>query len=270
MMSKKLTGTILFLIVFLTMLSPSLDAQCRMTNTAFASGEEIQYDLYFNFGIVNARAGRGSLSVTDANYRGENAYKTVMMLNTSGLAGAFYTVQDTLTSYVDKDLRPLLFTKEALEGKDYSVERQSYTYKDNEIHIRTIRLWNGEESFDEVMTTDVCTYDYLSVLSYVRNFDFSDMVPGDRKYIRFISGRRPVNMYVNYLGITNMKANDGKNYEVINISMTIHDDAFTNQKEALRASLTNDANRIPIVIDTRLKMGSVKAVLREVSGVRNK
>lgn len=257
------------MVAFLVAQVSLLNAQCRMTNRAFASGEEIQYDLYFNFGIVNARAGSGSLSVTDANYRGQNAYKTVMMLNTSGLAGALYTVQDTLTSYVDKDLRPLLFTKDALEGKDYSVERQSYTYKEDGIDIRTIRHWNGEERFDEVITTEDCTYDYLSVLSYVRNFDFSSMVPGDRQYIRFITGKRPVNMYVNYHGVANVKANDGKTYEVINITMTILDDAFTDQKDALKASLTNDLNRIPVVIDTSLKIGSVKAVLRSVTGVRN-
>lgn len=257
------------MVAFLVAQVSLLNAQCRMTNHAFASGEEIQYDLYFNFGIVNARAGSGSLSVTDANYRGQNAYKTVMMLNTSGLAGALYTVQDTLTSYVDKDLRPLLFTKDALEGKDYSVERQSYTYKEDGIDIRTIRHWNGEERFDEVITTEDCTYDYLSVLSYVRNFDFSSMMPGDRQYIRFITGKRPVNMYVNYHGVANVKANDGKTYEVINITMTILDDAFTDQKDALKASLTNDLNRIPVVIDTSLKIGSVKAVLRSVTGVRN-
>lgn len=269
MMTKKTIGAIFFLIAVFTLQVSSLHAQCRVTNQAFASGEEIKYDLYFNFGIVNARAGSGSLTVSDANYRGVNAYKTVMMLNTSGLAGALYTVQDTLTSYVDLDLRPLLFTKEALEGKDYSVERQSYTYRDNSIDIRTIRYWNGEESFDEVMTTEECTYDYLSVLSYVRNFDFSGMSPGDRQYIRFISGKRAVNMYVNYHGIAQVKANDGKNYEVINITLTIHDDAFTNQKDALKASLTNDLNRIPVVIDTNLKIGSVKAMLRSVTGVRN-
>src|SRR5690554_1288569 len=268
-MKKETTRALLYLLVIFMLPFSSLSAQCRMTNHAFASGEEIQYDLYFNFGIVNARAGSGSLVVTDANYRGENAYKTVMMLNTSGLAGALYTVQDTLTSYVDKDLRPLLFTKEALEGKDYSVERQSFTYNKDGIDIRTIRHRNGELSFDEVMTTEECTYDYLSVLSYVRNFDFSGMNPGDRQYIQFISGKRPVDMYVNYHGISTMKANDGNNYEVINITMTIHDDAFTNQKEALKASLTNDLNRVPVVIDTNLKIGSVRAVLRNVSGVRN-
>ena len=149
------------------------------------------------------------------------------------------------------------------------MERQSYTYDGNKISIRAIRHWNGEESFDEVVVTDECTYDYLSVLAYVRNLDFTGMNPGDRNYIRFISGKRAVNMYVNYLGIATVKANDGKNYEVINISMTIHDDAFTNQKDALKASVTNDANRIPVIIDTSLKLGSVKAVLHQVTGVRN-
>ncbi|MDR2816544.1 MAG: DUF3108 domain-containing protein [Proteiniphilum sp.] len=243
-------------------------AQCKLTNTAFISGEDIRYDLYLNFSLLNARAGRGSLSVTEANYRGENAYKTVMLLNTSGLAGSIYTVNDTLTSFIDMNLRPLLFTKEASEGKDYSVERQSYTYEGEKVKIRAFRVWNGEEMFDEVVASDHCTYDYLSVLPYIRNLDYSGMKPGDRYHIRFISGKKTVNMYVNYQGISSVKANDGKKYEVINLSMTILDEAFKDPRDALKASLTNDENRIPVIIDTTLKMGSIRAILREASGIR--
>ena len=267
MMYKKNSTLTIILFSFFSFLP--VHGQCEFTNTAFSSGENIQYDLYFNYGILSARAGRGSLSVTEANYRGENAYKTVMMFNTSGLGGSLYTVNDTLTSYIDRNLRPLLFTKEAFEGKDYSVERQVYTYKGEAISIRALRNRNEKELFDEVVVTDKCTYDYLSVISYVRNLDYTGMKPGYKHYIQFISGRKPVDMYVNYLGTSSIKANNGKTYEVINISMTIHDDAFTNPKESLRASLTNDQNRIPVIINTSLKFGSVRAVLREVSGLRH-
>ncbi|MDD4778174.1 MAG: DUF3108 domain-containing protein [Fermentimonas sp.] len=266
-MIKKTASVVVFLLLLLSF--QKADAQCKMTNTAFASGENIQYDLYFNYGIFRARAGSGSLTVTEANYRGINSLKTVMMLNTSGLAGNIYTVNDTLTSYIDKDLRPLLFTKEAFEGSDYSVERQSYTYNGGIISLRSIRSFNGKEVFDEVFTTEECAYDYLSVLSLIRNLDFTGKKPGDRKYIQFIAGRKAVNMYVNYHGISKVKANNGKTYEVIDITMTILDDAFTNQKDALKASLTNDANRIPVIIDTSLNIGSVRAVMKSASGLRN-
>lgn len=259
----------IFSLLFLLFVSQTADAQCKVKNTAFASGENISYDLYFNFGLFRARAGRGSLSVTESNYRGVNSLKTVMILNTSGLAGNIYPVSDTLTSYIDKDMRPLLFTKEAHEGGDHSIERQSYTYEDNEIKIRTLRHFNGEERFDEVIETDICTYDYLSVLSMIRNIDFSGMKPGERTFIQFISGKKAVNMYVNYQGISNIKANDGKRYEVIDLTLTIHDDAFENQKDALKASLTNDNNRIPIVIDTNLNIGSIRAVLKSATGQKN-
>ncbi|MEA4916781.1 DUF3108 domain-containing protein [Proteiniphilum sp.] len=248
---------------------PVSGQQCKLTNTAFSSGEDIKYDLYLNRGILGVRAGRGSLTVTEANYRGENAYKMVMMLNTSGLAGSFYTVNDTLTSYVDKNLRPLLFTKEAFEGKDYSVERQSYTYEGDKVKIRAYRLWNGKELFDEVINSDHCTYDYLSILPYIRNLDYTGMKPGDRHHIRFISGKKSVNMYVNYQGISSLKANNGEKYEVINLSMTILDEAFANQKDALKASLTNDKNRIPVIIDTTLKIGTIRAILKDISGIRH-
>lgn len=247
----------------------TVNAQCELSNTAFASGEDISYDLYLNRGIFTVRAGKGSLRVTEANYRGGNAYKVVMQLNTTGLAGNIYTVNDTLTSFIDMNLRPLLFTKEAFEGKDYSVERQSYTYGGDSIKIRAYRLWKGVEQFDEMITSGHCTYDYLSVLAYIRNLDYTGMKPGDRRHIRFIAGRKAVNMYVNYQGISSVKGNNGKDYEVINLSMTILDDAFKNQKDALGVSITNDKNRIPIVIDTVLKIGSIRAILKNVSGLRN-
>ncbi len=266
-MIKRIVSLFIFVLLLIG-LQPA-EAQCKLTNTAFASGENIQYDLYFNFGIIRARAGTGSLTVTDANYRGINALKTVMMLNTSGLAGNIYTVNDTLTSYVDSNLRPLIFTKEAFEGSDYSIERQSYTYNGDDITIRSLRNFNGEDVFDEVITTKECAYDYLSVLSLIRNLDFSGQKPGDRRYIQFMAGRKAVNMYVNYMGISKVRANNGKTYEVIDITMTILDDAFTNQKDALKASLTNDINRIPIIIDTSLNIGSVRAVMKSVKGARH-
>lgn len=246
-----------------------LTAQCKVTNTAFTSGENIKYDLYLDLGLFNARAGKGSISISEANYRGENAYKVVMLLNTSGLAGNVYSVNDTLTSYVDMDMRPLLFAKEAFEGKDYTVERQSYSYEGDMVKIRTIRNRNGKELFDEVITSQECTYDYLSVLSYIRNLDYSEMSTGDKQNIRFVSGKKTVNMYVIYQGVSKVKAGNGESYEVINLTMNILDDAFSNQKEALKASITNDQNRIPVVINTTLKFGSIKAVMSDVSGVRH-
>lgn len=267
MINKK--HVFLVTLLFSLLVLQSAKAQCEMVNNTFKSGEKINYDLYFKYGLINARAGKGSLSITEANYKGEQAYKTYMLLNTTGLAGSLYTVNDTLTSFVDMKVRPLLFTKEAFEGSDYSTEKQSYTYVNNSINVRAIRTWNGKPDFDEVVSTDKCAYDYLSVLLYVRNIDYTGMKKGDRKTIHFLSGKSIVTMYVNYLGTSNIRANDGKRYNVINLSMTILDKAFTDQREAIRASLTNDKNRIPIVIDTNLRIGAVRAVLKSFSGERH-
>lgn len=247
----------------------TVNAQCDIVNNAFKSGENIKYDLYFNYGIVNTKAGSGSMSTEMVNYKGESAYNIRMMLNTSGIVGSFYTVNDTLVSYIDMNLRPLLFTKNAFEGKDYSKEVQSFKYSDEGINIRTSRIFNDEKRFDENIRTQDCTYDYLSVLPLIRNLDYTGMGPGDYKNIQFVAGKEIVNMRVNYGGKTKVKANNGKTYDTIQISLSIYDDAFKNKKEAISASLTDDGNRIPVVINTHIRLGVIRAVLKDVSGLRN-
>lgn len=244
-------------------------SQCAVRNTAFKSGEDITFDLYFKYGIVNTRAGRGSMKTSTTNYKGKSVYHINMLLNTSGLARSIYTVNDTLTSYIDMEMRPLLFTKNAFEGKDYSKEVQSYSYSGSTISIRANRIFNGVQQFDETVTTGNCAYDYLSVLPLIRNLDYSDMKPGDKKNIQFLSGKEIVNMSVNYMGKSKIKANDGKTYDTIDISLTILDKAFKNKKEAISASLTDDLNRVPIIINTHLNIGAIRAVMKQVKGLKN-
>lgn len=243
--------------------------KCQMKNEAFKAGEKITYDLYYKYGIVNAKAGTGFMETTQTSYKGKSTYKIHMQANTSGMVNSLYTVNDTLTGYVDMNLAPLLFTKEASEGGDYSKERQVYSYGDDgKINIRTIRSRDGVQSFDEVISTDDCAYDYISILSYARNLNYADMKTGHNTSIQFLSGRKIVNMYVRYLGTTTVKANNGKKYNAIQLSMMILDDAFTNQKEAMRVTLTNDKNRLPIIVDTSLKMGSIRIILKGYSNIR--
>ncbi|MDO5664581.1 MAG: DUF3108 domain-containing protein [Bacteroidia bacterium] len=260
----------LFLLLILAIsLFQGANAQCKVMNNSFRDGENITYDLYFNYGIIKAKAGVGSLKTDMVNYKGNSAYNLRMLLNTTGLAGSVYTVNDTLVSYIDMDLRPLLFTKNAFEGKDYSKEVQAFSYIDDGIKVRTSRIFNGEKSFEETITVNDCAYDYLSVLALIRNLDYSDMQPGDQKQIQFLSGKESVNMGIYYNGKSKIRANNGKTYNTIEISLTIYDKAFNDKKEAISALLTDDLNRIPVVIKTHLKIGAIRAVLKNVTGLRN-
>lgn len=244
-------------------------AQCKMKNTAFNGGENISFNLYYRYGLINAKGGVGSLITTNTNYNGQDAYKISLMLNTTGMVGNIYTVQDTLLSYVNKQLQPLLFTKDAFEGNDYSKERQLYTYKGNSISVRAMRKFNGILKFDEVVKTGKCTYDYLSLIAYARNLNFSGLHPGENLYVQFLSGRSFVNMYIRYKGTSKVKADDGKTYEAIQLTMIILDDAFEDKEEAINVALTNDSNKVPIIIDTKLKIGSIRAVMKSSKGLRH-
>ena len=258
-MKKLLYSFILFLFS-----AQAASAQCPTPNMALKNGEMLRYDTYYKYGIVNAKAGNGYLSTTLTNYKGNRAYKTSLLANTSGTVGNMYTVRDTLTGYVDTNMIPLHFEKQTFEGKDYSREYQTYSYNKGKINVRAIRYWNGSLSFDEVVSTDKCVYDYISVTNYCRNLDYTNMKPGSRVNIKFLSGKDIVNMYISYKGVRNVKVNNGISYNAVELSMMIVDKAFTNPKEAMNVTLTNDQNRVPLIIQIGLKLGSLRVVLNKM------
>lgn len=255
-----------FILVF-TLFNNDLSAQCKIKNDYFQAGEEMTYDLYAKFGPIHTKAGKSILSTTADKYNNTNVYKISLIAESTGNVQKLFTLNDTLISYMTKELVPLAYVKNAHEGKDNVHETVNYTYSaGGKIDINVKRHKNGEDKFDNNLTSNNCIYDMASVVMYARTLDYSKMKKGDDVDVEFMSGRKKVKMVIEHDGIENIKANNKVNYECIKLVLSISDDAFTNKQEAMRVYITNDKNRMPVRLDSQLKIGSTRAILKAYKG----
>lgn len=246
-----------------------LSAQnCQIQNNVFQAGESVTFDLYFKYGPLYTKAGSSKLTVENANFAGKSAYKLTLYAESSGAVDKLYTLTDTITSYITKDLAPLALYKNAHEGGDITLEETKYNYSSGGLNIQVKRVKNGKQRYDETLTTNSCIYDYLSVVFYARTLDFSNMKKGEKAVVDFISGRKLLNMEIVHQGTEKIKANDGKKYNCIKLSLRISADAFDDEKEAMKVYITNDNNRMVVRMESKLKIGSTRGILKSYSGNR--
>lgn len=259
---------ILAISIFILSLSGlQLNAQkCKVQNNVFQAGETISLDLYFKYGLLYTKAGSSRLTVQNTTYTGKQAYKLTLYAASSGAVEKFFSLKDTITSYVTTDLVPLAFYKDAHEGGDETHEVTTYSYSGNQTTIKAKRTKNGSQRYDETLTTTNCIYDYLSVVFYARTLDYSNMKKGDKATVEFMSGKNKMGMEIIYEGTERIKANNGKKYSCIKLSLRISDDAFADEEEAMKVYITNDNNRLVVRMDSKLKIGSTRAILKSYSG----
>ena len=110
---------ILILFVFASMffLSYKKDIQCEVKNDAFGSGEEIGYQVLYNWGFIWLDAGEVTFKVQPEEYKGLPSY------HISGIGGTYpsydwiYKVRDKFESWVDtSSLKPFRYIRDVNEG----------------------------------------------------------------------------------------------------------------------------------------------------------
>ena len=261
-----------FLLAFIAVVSSLLNnteikAQCPVNNQFFQSGEDLEYDLYIKLGFAVTKGGIAKLQTNTVKYDGKEAYKMNLVSETQGMARKLFSLSDTLVAYTNKDLTPLAYVKDAHEGGDYTKERLTYKYPgDGSVKIRSIRHKNGDFKFDEEITAPSCTYDLVSILYYCRGLDYSSMSKGTQTNVNFISGKKRGSMKIEFNGKEVVKANDGKKYNCNKLTLYIADEAFNNGKEAMKVFITDDESRTPVKLETKLKVGSTRAMLKSYKG----
>lgn len=261
--------TIHLFLYLLLFIATGAQAQCPLPNDYFQPGEVLSYDLYYKYGIIYTKAGRSSLTVDEVTHQGESIYKMSLAAKSSGVVKKFFDMADTLSSYTTKELVPLFYTKDAHEDGAYTTERATYNYTSAGTTVRNINVRNGKLRYDTTFVAKECMYDMVNIIYYARTLDFSTMKKGDKTKVSFWTGRRHANMDIEYHGIEKITANDERKYNCVKLVLLTNDDVFDDKNEAMKVFITNDFNRIPIRIDSKLKVGSTRVILNAYKGQRH-
>jgi hypothetical protein len=254
---------LVFLLVFLAKLN---HAQCFEGETAFSPGEKITYEVAYNWGIVWVDAGEVTFKTDTVNLRGSNTY----YFESSGRSYSFYNwffkVDDHFKSWCDiKSLEPVSYSRETSEG-GYWV-KNGFEFQDDR-RIFTSVLHKDKPLKMDTVEAAPCTFDVLSAIYYVRNFDFGNAVPGDGFPVNFIIDGELFTLSLYYWGKEEVKNRNGEVYPCKKLSVKLVAGTIFKGDEELFVWLIDDKNQIPLMVEAKVLVGSVKAYLIGYEGLK--
>ena len=260
------------LLILFTLLSPYFalhsPAQCGIENTAFKSGESLDYDLYFNWHFIWMKVGTASMDTQYTKFEGKEAWKSYLITRGNPKLDKYFIMRDTLLSYCNPDLSPLYFRKGAREGSRYYVDEIWYSYPGGNCQLKKHAITSSGEHLWKTSTYKNCIYDMMSIFLRARNFDASKMKKGNVIPMPISDASQLANSWLTYRGKENFKMNDSKEkFRCLVFSFYEREDGKSH--ELIRFYVTDAQNHIPVRLDMFLSFGSAKAFLKSYKGVRS-
>lgn len=258
---------VLFCLLLTMFVGTGIKAQCGAYNDAIKPGEELSYELKFNWKFIWINAGWAKMTVDTVNYRGKTCLKTDLESYTNKRIDMFFRMRDTLTCITSDDLVPLYFRKGAAEGKRYSVDDVNFSYRNGKCIVDQYRTVNHGPKRTDYQEVGVCVYDMLSILLQARSYDATSYNPGDKILFSMASGVSIDKQTLIYRGKEVCKVEDGSSYRCLVFSLVEY--VKGEEKEVITFYVTDDRNHLPVRLDMYLNFGSAKAFLTNIKGNRH-
>ncbi len=237
------------------------------TAPAFKAGETLKCNLYFNWKFVWVRAGNASLIIRDTLFDGKKAMSMSLLSSTNSRADKFFKMRDTLTTVFTPDMRPIYYRKASEEGKRYYLNQVWYDYS-NPDSIKISQSYRRDKENVQTRTDYSATpvYDMMSLLAYARTIDFSSMKVGQRLSYPVATGKRIEPQYLIYRGKIVSESDKDIKYNCIKVSLVEYDKKGR-ERSIINFHVTDDENKLPILLDLTLNFGSAKAKLSSYQGL---
>jgi hypothetical protein len=240
----------------------------QQTGLPFASGEQLFFDIHYRWGIIMAKAGTACHSVYESEWNLKPAYRSTLSFRTSSTFDKIFRIRDTLYSYVNMNLEPMYHKKFLHEGNTSYTEKLIFVKFDKEETEATSIRYNsdGNVRFEKKLQASTVAFDMVSIFIFVRTLDYEKLTPGTTIPISSFIGRDNVKMKTRYVGETVLKKSGNRQYKTLKFEVDIVDEAFSTNKNALEIWISNDANKYPLRIKAKLKIGAAEVNLSSFKG----
>jgi hypothetical protein len=224
-----------------------IESAGEVAPTVFGPGERMVFSI--GYGPVNA--GEGILEVLGTTeYKGHTCYHIQSKANSNRFFSSFYKVRDKVTSFIDVEtLYSRYFNKRLREG-DYK--------KNVEIdfdHLAEVARYSNGETYP--ISSGV--QDVLSAFFYVRNLDLE---PGKVFDVLAHSSRRTYDLKVIIHGKERVEVDAGT-WDCFVVEPIIEGEGLFKHEGKMTLYITDDAHRIPVLIKTKVPVGSIDVELKE-------
>lgn len=239
---------------------------CEIKKINFKNGELITYRAVYNWGFIWVNAGDVEFRVADTTYMDQPA----LYLKSTGWSlrkyDWFFKVRDRFESIVHlTTLQPYWFERDTHEGSYKAYNRYLFNHPDKALDIIS---HNSERAYKrEILPLKNCTFDVLSAIYYCRTIDFNKYKKGDKIPVTMAVDDAVYDLFLRYKGKEQLKTRDGQVFNTIRFSALLVEGTIFKGGEDLEVWVTDDLNRVPILIEAKILVGSVKAVLTGMEGL---
>ena len=226
----------------------------EVENNAFIAGERLDYTISYGF----FSAAKASLEVKQykSKIHGREILHVVGIGRSISAWDWFFPVRDRYETFIDKKgIFPWLFIRRIDEG-GYKKSQDYQFYQDK-----------GEVTNEKNETYKIPhgVQDMLSAFYYARTMDFSNAKKGDVFEITSFIDEEVYPLILEYGGKKTVKVKTGK-FDCLVFHPKVQQGRVFKTKEDLTFYITDDENKIPVLVKANVKLGSVKM---ELDGYKN-
>jgi len=246
----------LLLVLFFTMLA----CFSQQNEYTFQRGEELKYWVYYDAPLLGkVYAGKATLEVTkdQDKFNDRNTFHAIGSGRSTGSFDFFFKVRDRFESWFDEeDLRPYRFIRRTNEGGYIVNDDVDFDYNKMTARSRKMEL--------PILLN---TYDMVSAFYFARSLNIEDIQIDDSFPIDFYLDDSVYTSAIIYKGIEIVETSIGKFRCMKFMPMVVTGEVFDNPYP-MSIWITDDKNRIPILVKSEIIVGSIKGELFEYKNLK--
>jgi len=258
----------IFLLLFSFAMAKADTNGMYLKKNAFQHGETARFNLYFNWGFIWVHAGNVDFSVQTQKLNGQDVYSLKVIGYTIKSFEKMYRIRDTFEAFVDTThLLPLRYREVKHENKYYS--RTQYVYDRKKDHTlvymdfaRKTRQWK------DTIQVNNNVFDLVTTCYRIRNLDISKLKKDQTVPFPMLFDDKVYDLGLTYRGKETIKLRTGGKYNAHKFTPKLIAGDLFKKEEDMTIYVSDDENRIPLLIEAKIKVGSIKAVLSEVKNTK--
>lgn len=234
---------------------------------AFKPGEKLKYVVNYRWGGISTDVGSATVLLSGFTNEGRPAFHSKVWGSTTPVFDRLFKVRDYYEAkFYGDNCRPIYFHRNVSEGKYRVTNHYYFNDRTHEISARVKKM--DYQPLDTILPGRICTFDLLSLFYFSRNMDFDRIPINEEQPISFAIDEEIFELYFKYLGKEVITVKPLGTFRAMKFAARLVAGEVFSGKEEMIIWVTDDRNRVPLLFESPIIVGTVRGKLSGFSGLK--